>query len=107
VNAIQAEGDASGNPIIRMIMPSWARSDQSHREALARLRLIRAAAGFLNKGSLAEMEDPLGTHLLQSQNSAKTRIWSVGRDGKDDGGLGGWPSSYAQWDWDIVFEIEK
>ena len=107
MNAIQAEGEASGNPMIRMIMPSWARSDQSHREALARLRLIRAAAGFLNKGSLAEMEDPLGTHLLQSQNSAKTRIWSVGRDGKDDGGLGGWPSSPDQWDWDIVFEIEK
>jgi hypothetical protein len=68
VNAIQAEGEASGNPMIRMIMPSWTRSDQSHRETLARLRLIRAAAGFLNNGSVAGKSLASIAELGQNQN---------------------------------------
>ena len=104
-NAIQAAGEASSNPVIRQMMPSFGRSDEAHDEVLARLRLLRAATGFLARGTVPQLADPFGSSLLHKQDGGKTKIWSVGEDGKDDGGPGGWTNSPGQPD--IVLEIGK
>lgn len=102
-NAIQAESESSDNPITRQSTPSFSRSDLAHREVLARLRLLRATAGYLATGKAPRLEDPFGKDLLTPQESGKTKIWSLGTNGKDDGGVGGWPRAPHQPD--IVVEL--
>jgi hypothetical protein len=101
--AIEAEAVASTNPVVQMIMPSFARSDEAHRDTLTRLRLLRAAIGLLRTGTVPQVDDPFGSSLLHSQSGGKTRIWSVGTNGTDDGGLDGWTARRA----DVVLEMQK
>ena len=103
--AIQAETESSDNPITRMFTPSYSKSELAHREVLARLRLVRAATGYLATGKLPSLEDPFGSNLLNSQEGGKTKIWSLGTDGTDGGGVGGWPRVTNQQD--IVIELPR
>jgi hypothetical protein len=104
-DAMDAEALSSKNPLIRMSTPSIARSIAAHGEALARLRLLRAATGFLVTGSVPAVPDPFGTNLLYEDTGTKMRIWSVGSDGVDQKGPGVWSTAPRQLD--IVLEIPK
>jgi hypothetical protein len=102
--AITAETEANGNPLVRMSVPSVPKALAVHREALARLRLLRAATTFLATGEIPELADPFGKTLSHAQEAGKLRIWSNGRDGENQNGLGNWNQVAGQ---DIVLEIVK
>jgi hypothetical protein len=103
--AMEAEALSSTNPLIRMSTPSITRSIEAGGEALARLRLLRAATGFLVNGTVPSLPDPFGTNLLYEDTGTQMRIWSVGSDGIDHKGPGVWTTAPRQLD--IVIEIEK
>jgi hypothetical protein len=69
---------------------------------MARLRLLQAAAGFLSTGRVPTLGDPFGTNLY-SVERLQLKIWSVGNDGNNDQGHGGWNPILP--DQDIVIEI--
>jgi len=56
------------------------------RDSRVRLRLLRAAAHYLPEGRILRLDDPFGTKLLWEESDGKLRIWSVGQDGRDNGG---------------------
>jgi len=77
-------------------------SDARHcRAMLAELRLVRAAVHYAATGERLDLDDPFGTKLLYKLDGDRLRIWSIGKNGKDDGGKGEW-NSVAE---DIVLEI--
>jgi hypothetical protein len=102
--AITAEAEANGNPLVRVSVPSLPKALAVHRDALARLRLLRAATTFLATGEMPELADPFGKTLSHAQEAGKLRIWSNGRDGENQNGLGNWSQAAGQ---DIVLEIVK
>ena len=104
-DAMEAELASSTNPLTRMSTPSITRTIEAHGEPLARLRLLRAATGFLVTGKVPTVPDPFGTNLLYDDKGEKVRIWSVGSDGIDQKGPGVWSIKPRQLD--IVIEIPK
>ncbi len=79
------------------------------RECRAHLRLLRVAVRYLATGEVLDLDDPFGTKLRHSQSGNKLKIWSVGPDGVDSGGDGGWgsyPPGKAP-PKDIVIEVGK
>lgn len=82
---IAKEGEASPNPWA-VVLWRFVRGFTYLRECHARLRLLRSAALYRAGGELPALSDPCGTVLLSSRVGGKVRIWSVGRDGVDDGG---------------------
>ena len=102
--AITAEAEANGNPLVRGSVPSLPKALAVHRDALARLRLLRAATNFLATGEMPDLADPFGKTLSHAQKAGTLRIWSNGRDGENQNGLGNWSQAAGQ---DIVLEIVK
>jgi hypothetical protein len=70
----------------------------------AQLRLVRMAAHVCRTGEWAELEDPFGGTLRHSTSENRHKIWSMGPDGEDNGGLGGWEYSQGR---DIVIEVSR
>jgi hypothetical protein len=102
--AISAEADSSENPMLRAVaLPSLPKTLMKQRETRARLQLLRAGAGFLATGKVPEVTDPFGTNLFHAQDGAKVKIWSVGSDGRNDNGSGGWTPGQP----DMVLEITR
>jgi hypothetical protein len=101
---IEAEVARSANPVVRMAFPSVSRSFIVNREALAHLRLVRAAAVFRVTGKVPELDDPFGGKLFHKIENGKVKIWSVGSDGTDHGGRGAWSGPRIE---DIVLEMPK
>jgi hypothetical protein len=67
------------------------------------LRLLRVGARFRRSGDVLDLADPCGERLKTSRSGGKLRIWSVGGNGIDDGGVGsGWA-----YDRDIVLEVKR
>jgi hypothetical protein len=90
---LEAEAKASGNPIVANAIPGLLRSQRSSREALARLRMLRVL-----HGGATGLDDPFGGKLL----SDGIKVWSVGADGLDGGGVGAWkPADHG----DIVLQL--
>lgn len=54
----------------------------------AQLRLVRAGAHFVATGNMLELPDPFGTTIHHRVEPDRLRVWSVGENGKDDGGKG-------------------
>ncbi len=63
---------------------------QAERALLAQLRLIRMAVQWRATGEAPAIADPFGETLRWSVSTGSLRAWSVGPDGVDDGGNGGW-----------------
>lgn len=61
------------------VLPLWCK---------ASVQLLRAAALCVAGAKTQDLVDPFGTKLLQSRAEGRTRIWSIGPDGRDDGGKG-------------------
>ena len=66
-------------------------------ELLARLRLWRVAVARRLGAELPDLRDPFGARIRHAPTAVGVRVWSVGRDGADDGGD---PLS------DLVLELE-
>jgi hypothetical protein len=73
------------------------------REKMALLRLLRTAVHYRLTGEIVILDDPFGSKLLHRESESKLKIWSVGIDGVDDGGTGGWEASNK----DIVLQVER
>jgi hypothetical protein len=86
----EQEGRSSKNPIVRMVVPGFLSSARALRDRRTQLRLLRTAAIWRATGACPELDDPFGTILLHSEKDGVLRAWSVGRDGIDRGGVGGW-----------------
>jgi len=69
-----------------------------HRDLLARIRLLRTACGA------ERLRDPFGDVLKSALNGETFRIWSVGPNGIDEGGSGGWLGKDSP---DIVLEVKR
>lgn len=85
---LTSELGASPNPIARTAPDELLRSDLSHRGHLAQLRLIRMAARYRATGELLDLPDPFGDKLHNRLTEDALKIWSVGAEGKDHGGIG-------------------
>jgi hypothetical protein len=84
---INAEAKASTNPMTRALFPLVTGYATQQRAILARLRLLRSAATYRATGQVPELDDPLGGKLFHKQENGKLKLWSVGSDGKNDGGV--------------------
>jgi hypothetical protein len=104
---IDAEVAVSANPLIKERPPHVAGTIRAHRQTLARLRLLRAAAIYRATGKISELEDPLGDKLRHSTDTVTMKFWSVGIDGTDHGGKGEWDSPAVPGTTDIVIEVPR
>jgi hypothetical protein len=75
-----------------------------HRRMLAHLRLLRVAARFRATGAIHILEDPFGSKLKAKETAGVLRIWSLGREGIDHGGVGYWEPTD---DRDILLELKR
>jgi hypothetical protein len=74
------------------------------RERRAQLRLLRLAAHRKATGEVLALDDPFGTTLRHAVTPAGLKAWSVGEDGRDDGGAGDWEGRAGP---DIVLEVPR
>jgi hypothetical protein len=96
------------NPLVRLIfrtldLSTWSRENKV-RGCRAHLRLLRIAARWKANGELQELEDPFGQKLLSSNAGGTLKVWSVGQDGVDDGGVGEWSPKKGK---DVVLEARR
>jgi hypothetical protein len=82
----------------------WVPSHRAFLEYIAHFRLTRAAAEYLAEGKVPELDDPFGDKLRSAKKGSGMRIWSVGWDGVDQGGCGGWSGKNSL---DIVLEVRR
>jgi hypothetical protein len=99
----------SGNPLARQLCaPIGLASDSQPRnfvrESLAHHRMMRTALRFRATGEILPLDDPLGGKLLTLREGDRLKIWSVGGNGVDDGGIGEWKPGKSN---DIVLEVER
>ena len=67
-------------------MPNVARILRVHREALTRLRLLRAGVGLFANGKTPSIPDPFGDTLLSTDEGETVKIWSAGLDQPNSSG---------------------
>jgi hypothetical protein len=92
-------------PFTRFSVPSGYLSDGWEvRAARAHLRILRTATHYRATGEILDLDDPFGTKLLRRHDGARLKVWSVGLDGVDQHGAGGWSSGPAE---DIVLEVAR
>jgi hypothetical protein len=107
-NAIHTEAFASANPLVRQGAPEPAPAVMGHRELIAKLRLLRAAATLKATGNMPRLADPFGGDLLMSKSGGRIKLWSLGTDGADQGGVGSWNTdSSGGATGDLVFEFPR
>jgi hypothetical protein len=100
---IQKEADRSGNAYVHRI-PIPYLSEPRVRARRAQLRLLRAAVSSRLGESMPELVDPFGSTPSQLLGRDALKVWSVGPDGKDDGGVGGWDYAAGK---DIVLSLSR
>jgi hypothetical protein len=110
-----AEAERSGNPIIRYFTGSLF-NQSTGWEAFAiqaRLRLLRCAARYRVSGELLDLGDPFGTKIRHDGSGPRMKFWSLGPDGRDDGGDPAhavpWPDGrfISDAEGDVVIEVDK
>jgi len=101
---IQDDMEHLKNPISKMMVPGLLGCSRTVRERRAQLRLLRIAAHYRATGEVLELDDPFGGKLLTSKAGDRLKLWSVGRDGADDGGTGEWKPRAGK---DIVLETDR
>jgi hypothetical protein len=101
---IEAEARGTPNFVVVYFHSTGHGPWRSRREKLAHLRLLRTAAHYHVTGDILELEDPFGTKLRHSEAFDTLKLWSVGKNGTDDGGKGDWKGSDPD---DIVLELSR
>ena len=92
---IDREMIESKNPILRDLTLFSGEFGVVGFRVQAQLRVLRVAAHYRANGELLTVDDPYGTVLLHAETATGMKFWSLGRDGKDDGGDRG---STGRWD---------
>lgn len=102
---LRREMDKGRNPLAHYVNYGnpWASSRVRHRRS--QLRMLRVATRYWLDGSVTELPDPFGDKLRTIRTNTGLKVWSVGGDGIDNGGIGGWYLSDQVPD--IVLEISK
>lgn len=88
--ALTGEFDRSRNPLLRADVAAVLGFDKLVRDRRTRIRLLRWAARYRATDERPALGDPFGASLLHEATEGRARVWSVGSDGKDDGGRGDW-----------------
>jgi hypothetical protein len=102
---LQAEATAHRNPIVQMMVPGLLQAERALRERQAHLRLLRVAAHYRATGEVLPVDDPFGTQLRSVQSGKTLKVWSLGRDGVDYGGRGGWKASTGGMN--VVLDVDR
>ncbi|MBI3855269.1 MAG: hypothetical protein HY293_06225 [Planctomycetes bacterium] len=101
---IRSEIQGSPLPPAFTLSPSYLEDGSRFRSARAHLRLLRAGAHYRRSGEVLDLDDPFGGKLLHAVKEGRLRVWSVGRDGIDQGGAGNWESALSN---DIVLDLPR
>lgn len=83
---ISVDASCSSNPFVQQCSPFVASLGRERLIRKAQLRLLRAAAVYLDTGRVPDLPDPFGDLLLHAETPTGMRIWSVGPDGNNEGG---------------------
>ena len=101
--AIGQESASCWNPMCRELMGSLNGTSVVERQRRVQIRFLRIAARYKATGELPDLEDPFGAKLKTDLSGGALKIWSVGKDGVDDGGVGVWDPK----DKDMVLDLGK
>ena len=112
---IEGEAAASRNEVLRALLDRWPGcfkifASDFNRERRAQLRLLRTIAHYRATGEVLTLEDPFGGSLRSRREGDQLRTWSIGANGRDDGGVGVWeprPAGTAVPAPDIVVEVRR
>jgi hypothetical protein len=107
---VRRDREQSDNPIIvSEDAPYTGRESKEPwdfiRERRTQLRLLAMAAHFRSTGEVLELEDPFGSKLFHETTAIHLKAWSVGPDGVNDGGDGGW--THYPGGKDLVIEVDR
>jgi CAAX prenyl protease-like protein len=72
-------------------IPEVKAAEQFRREVQVHLRLVRAVVHLRATGEVVAADDPFGDRLKSSNAGGVVKFWSVGSNGTDEKGKGGWP----------------
>jgi len=103
LDRIEAEAKEAWNPISSIASPSLVKSGTIGRTRQAQVRMLRVAVHWALSGQVLDQGDPYGARLRTEESPGKLKIWSVGKDGVDDGGTGEWKADAK----DITLEIKR
>ena len=98
---LERESWTTGNPASQGI-PFIYEAPRSHRDARAKWRLLRMAAVYAGSGDVVALEDPYGDLLRSVPLGNELKIWTLARNGADDGG-----TESTRNDKDIVIRVPK
>lgn len=106
----QATFQAIRNELARSNSPidpgTWTFGEaKASRGNLAFIRVLRIACSFLATGEFPILADPFGGKMLTSRTGGRLKVWSVGANGIDDGGVGNWKDEEQPLD--LVIECER
>jgi len=102
---LSAELAAHPNPIIQTAPEEVLASDVLHRGHRAQLRLLRVAAHYQATGEVLDLGDPLGGKLVRYLANDTLKVWSIGPEGLDHGGVGSF--HFDPEVKDIVLEVRR
>ena len=102
---LNAELAAHRNPIIQTAPEEVLVSDQLHRGHRAQLRILRVATHYKATGELLDLDDPFGGKLLRHQSEDVLKVWSIGPECIDHGGIGAF--HFDPDVKDIVLEVKR
>lgn len=78
----------SNNFLVALIAAGTLSSARAGVETRSRLRLLREAAHWRRTGERLSLEDPFGGTLRFAAVGDDAKLWSLGRDATDQGGVG-------------------
>jgi hypothetical protein len=100
---IETQARKGWNPLSSIAVPSMVQESFIGRLSRARLRALRIAVHARATGKVLDLDDPFGAKMRTEEKEGRLRIWSVGKDGVDDGGTGDWKTG----DKDLVLELMR
>lgn len=103
---VQVEVGKSWNSVAKIAAPSYTKTGgKAARLWLARTNILLAAVHRLRTGEMLEVDDPFASGKLKSSTKeGSIKVWSVGVNGVDDGGVGDWGRSDAL---DLLLEVPR
>ncbi len=102
---VKAEMDKTWNPFAKMGAGALSQSSgKTSRHARVQASLLLTGVHFQRTGDVLGMDDPFGSKLLSSKTGDTLKIWSVGPDGVDNGGVGGWRIGDGP---DVVLDVKR
>jgi hypothetical protein len=103
LRSLDLELSESRNPGARNSTISLEHRASYDRYLRAQLRMLRVAMTHLAGGVPLDLDDPFGGKLKTSLGGDMLRVWSIGPDAVDDGGVGDWGFKGK----DVVLELKR